>query len=50
MLAAEVFMAFAIRPWKMDYAARRFVIWMAIGTAFILMLVATDYFSGAPIW
>lgn len=43
-------MPFAIHPWKMDDAARRFVVWMAIGTAFILMLVATDYFSGAPIW
>jgi hypothetical protein len=47
---AEVFMPFAIQPWKMDDAARRFVVWMAIGTAFILTLVATDFFSGAPIW
>ena len=43
-------MAFAIYPWKMNYAARRFVAWMAIGTVFILTLVAADYFSGASIW
>jgi hypothetical protein len=43
-------MALAIHLFKMDHAARRFVVWMAIGTAFILALVAADYFSGVPIW
>jgi len=43
-------MAFAIHHVKMDHAARRFVVWMAIGTAFILTLVALDYFNGGPIW
>ena len=43
-------MALALFDWTTDHAARRFVVWMAIGTAFILALVAADYFSGAPIW
>jgi hypothetical protein len=36
-------MALAILDWKIDPAARRFVVWMAIGTAFVLALVAGDY-------
>ena len=43
-------MAFAIHHEKMDHATRRFVLWMAIGTAFILTLVALDYFNGGPVW
>jgi hypothetical protein len=43
-------MALALHQLKLDPAARRFVVWMAIGTAFILALVAADYFSGGPIW
>ena len=42
-------MALAIRHWKMDHAERRFVVWMAIGTLFILALVAADYFGAIPI-
>jgi hypothetical protein len=42
-------MALAIHHWKMDHAVRRFVVWMAIGTAFILALVAADYFGAIPI-
>jgi hypothetical protein len=34
----------------MDHAARRFVVWMVIGTAFILAFVAGDYLSGRTIW
>jgi hypothetical protein len=44
------FMPFAIHPLKLDYSSRRFVVWMAIGTAFILTLVAADFFSGSSIW
>jgi hypothetical protein len=29
----------------MDRNVRRFVVWMAIGTVFILALVAADYFA-----
>jgi hypothetical protein len=43
-------MAFAIHYSKLDHTARRFVVWMSIGTAFILALVVADYFSGGPIW
>ena len=43
-------MAFAIHHFKLDQASRRFVVWMAIGTAFILTLVLLDYFNGGPIW
>ena len=43
-------MAFAIPHVKIDQAARRFAIWMAIGTAFIATLVAIEYFSGNPIF
>jgi hypothetical protein len=43
-------MALAIPERKMDPAARRFVVWMAIGAMFILALVAGDYFTNGPIW
>jgi len=43
-------MALAILHSKMDPAARRFVIWMAIGALFILALVAGDHFTGGSIW
>ena len=43
-------MKLAILHPKMDPASRRFVVWMAIGTVFLLALAATDYFGGAPIW
>ncbi len=43
-------MPFALHPFKLDYTSRRFVVWMAIGTAFILTLVAADFFTGAPLW
>ena len=43
-------MAFAISHFKLDHAARRFVLWMAIGTAFIAALVALEYFSGNPMF
>jgi hypothetical protein len=46
---AEGFMALTIFEWTTDPAARRFVVWMAIGTGFILALAAADFFSGAPI-
>ena len=36
-------MAFAIHHFKLDQASRRFVVWMAIGTAFVLALVAGGY-------
>jgi hypothetical protein len=42
-------MAFATHQFKMDPAARRFVLWMAVGTAFMLALVAVDYFGFTPI-
>ena len=42
-------MALAIQHLKTDQAARRFVFWMAIGTAFIVALVAADYFGAIPI-
>jgi hypothetical protein len=35
---------------KIDQTSRRFVVWMAIGTAFIAALVAIEYFSGNPIF
>ena len=47
---AEDFMPFAIQPWKMDDAARRFVVWMAIGALFVFALVAGDYLTSGPIW
>lgn len=43
-------MAFAISHLKLDHDARRFVVWMAIGTAFIAALMALEYFSGNPIF
>jgi len=43
-------MAIAIPHFKLDHAARRFVVWMAVGTAFIAALVALEYFSGNPIF
>lgn len=42
-------MALAIRDEKWEHAARRFLVWMAIGTAFILALVSADYFGRIPI-
>lgn len=42
-------MALAILHPKLDHAARRFVFWMAIGTVFILALIAGDYLSGGSI-
>ena len=43
-------MTFAIPRVKIDQTTRRFVIWMAIGLAFIAALVAAEYFSGNPIF
>jgi hypothetical protein len=43
-------MALAIHPWKLDPAARRFVVWMAIGTVFILGLVVAEELVGTAIW
>jgi hypothetical protein len=42
-------MALAILHWKMGRAERRFVVWMAIGTAFVLALVAADFLGATPI-
>ena len=43
-------MALAIPQWKMDPAARRLVVWMAIGALFVLALVVGDYLTSGPIW
>jgi hypothetical protein len=40
-------MALTIFDWTRDQAVRRFIVWMGIGTVFILALAAVDFFSGA---
>ncbi|HZD31689.1 MAG TPA: hypothetical protein VE779_08505 [Candidatus Angelobacter sp.] len=42
-------MTFAIHQFKLAQADRRFVVWMAIGTVFILALGAVDFFGLVPI-
>jgi hypothetical protein len=42
-------MALAMQGLKWDRTTRRFLLWMAIGTAFILALIGTDYFGAIPI-
>ena len=36
----------ATRQWRRDATARRFAVWMAAGTAFLLALAAGDFFFG----
>ena len=42
-------MPFVLFHVESDPAIRRFIVWMAIGAAFIVGLVAADYFGGIPI-
>jgi hypothetical protein len=42
-------MALAIRHVRWEHSAKRFLLWMALGIAFIAALIAADYFSAIPI-
>ena len=42
-------MALLAFAFKWDHTARRFLVWMAVGTTFIAALVAADYFGAIAI-